>query len=102
MFTLNSTKIIARSIKSSIAVVVLATASLSAQANEILMNDTLSSIEKNISHASSEMFTNAQQDIVLSLKMQIAEQVFALSSALENIDTAEVTEAETQIATAKE
>ncbi|WP_394130328.1 hypothetical protein [Shewanella maritima] len=98
MFTLNSTNIISRTIKSTIAVAVLATASLSAQATEISVSDTLVSIEQNISRASQDMIANMQQEMMLTLQAQIAEQLFEVAQ-----DTSEQESvSETQIAAAKD
>ncbi|QBF82419.1 hypothetical protein EXU30_06695 [Shewanella maritima] len=90
MFTSTSKNWLSTSVKSSIAALVLATTSLSAQANEVSVTESLvTNIEQNLTHASQEMFSTVQHEIMLSLQTQIAEQVFELTateSATEQAD----------------
>lgn len=99
MFTLHSTNIISRSIKSTVAVAVLAMAGVSAQANEISVSETLTSIERNLTQASQDMLANMQQDMVLTLRAQIAEQIFEVAS---QDDSNEENNEVSQIAAAKD
>jgi hypothetical protein len=81
--TKTSTNLIRRSVQLSIAAALLVTASVSAQADELSISRTLSSLEQNITQASQEMISNVKQELMLSLQAQIAEQVFEMNSALE-------------------
>ena len=83
MSTLTSTNVIRRSVQLSIAAALLVTASVSAQADEISISNTVAALEQNISQASQEMISNVKQELMLSLQTQIAEQVFEINSALE-------------------
>ncbi|MCL1066812.1 hypothetical protein L2735_08340 [Shewanella olleyana] len=68
-------------------VALLATASVSAQANDLNSNDMINVLETRISETATEMLQSAKQEIVLSLHSQIAEQVFELNSSLEIAET---------------
>ena len=83
MSTLTSTNVIRRSVQLSISAALLVTASVSAQADEISISNTVAALEQNISQASQEMISNVKQELMLSLQTQIAEQVFEINSALE-------------------
>ncbi|WP_445773719.1 hypothetical protein [Shewanella sp.] len=82
MFTLTSNKLVNRTVKFSIAAVVLATASVSAQADEISVTSTFQTLEKNISQASQEMIATAKQEFMLSLQTQIAQQVYDINTSV--------------------
>ncbi|KVX02950.1 MULTISPECIES: hypothetical protein [Shewanella] len=83
MSTLTSTNVIRRSVQLSIAAALLVTASVSAQADEISISNTVAALEQNMTQASQEMISNVKQELMLSLQTQIAEQVFEINSALE-------------------
>ncbi|MGI2177443.1 hypothetical protein [Shewanella frigidimarina] len=83
MSTLTSTNVIRRSVQLSIAAALLVTASVSAQADEISISNTVAVLEQNMTQASQEMISNVKQELMLSLQTQIAEQVFEINSALE-------------------
>jgi hypothetical protein len=83
MSTLTSTNVIRRSVQLSIAAALLVTASVSAQADEISISNTVVALEQNMTQASQEMISNVKQELMLSLQTQIAEQVFEINSALE-------------------
>ncbi|WP_137225417.1 hypothetical protein [Shewanella sp. MEBiC00475] len=83
MSTLTSTNVICRSVQLSIAAALLVTASVSAQADEISISNTVAALEQNMTQASQEMISNVKQELMLSLQTQIAEQVFEINSALE-------------------
>tara|TARA_R110000850_G_scaffold132510_2_gene253583 strand:+ start:45 stop:350 length:306 start_codon:yes stop_codon:yes gene_type:complete len=83
MSTLTSTNVIRRSVQLSIAAALLITASVSAQADEISISNTVAALEQNMTQASQEMISNVKQELMLSLQTQIAEQVFEINSALE-------------------
>ncbi|HBF45959.1 MAG TPA: hypothetical protein DDW91_05525 [Shewanella frigidimarina] len=82
MSTLTSTNVIRRSVQLSIAAALLVTASVSAQADEISISNTVAALEQNMTQASQEMISNVKQELMLSLQTQIAEQVFEINSAL--------------------
>ncbi|MGX9462084.1 hypothetical protein ACWXWU_12720 [Shewanella sp. A14] len=83
MSILTSTNVIRRSVQLSIAAALLVTASVSAQADEISISNTVASLEQNMTKASQEMISNVKQELMLSLQTQIAEQVFEINSALD-------------------
>ncbi|AZG74657.1 hypothetical protein [Shewanella livingstonensis] len=83
MSTLTSTNVIRRSVQLSIAAALLVTASVSAQADEISISNTVAALEQNMTQASQEMISNVKQELMLSLQTQIAQQVFEINSALE-------------------
>ncbi|MBB1440273.1 hypothetical protein H5202_16645 [Shewanella sp. SG41-4] len=83
MSTLTLTNVIRRSVQLSIAAALLVTASVSAQADEISISNTVAVLEQNITQASQEMISNVKQELMLSLQTQIAEQVYEINSALE-------------------
>lgn len=83
MSTLTSTNVIRRSVQLSIAAALLVTVSVSAQADEISISNTVAALEQNMTQASQEMISNVKQELMLSLQTQIAEQVFEINSALE-------------------
>ena len=83
MSTLTSTNVIRRSVQLSIVAALLVTASVSAQADEISISNTVAALEQNMTQASQEMISNVKQELMLSLQTQIAEQVFEINSALE-------------------
>ncbi|RPA33807.1 hypothetical protein [Shewanella frigidimarina] len=83
MSILTSTNVIRRSVQLSIAAALLVTASVSAQADEISISNTVAALEQNMTQASQEMISNVKQELMLSLQTQIAEQVFEINSALE-------------------
>mgnify|MGYP003642244432 FL=1 len=77
------TNVIRRSVQLSIVAALLVTASVSAQADEISISNTVAALEQNMTQASQEMISNVKQELMLSLQTQIAEQVFEINSALE-------------------
>jgi hypothetical protein len=81
--TLTSTNVIRRSVQLSIAAALLITASVSAQADEISIANTVATLEQTMTQASQQMIANVKQELMLSLQTQIAEQVFEMNSALE-------------------
>lgn len=50
--------------------------SFTAQANDLMVQDTFTMLEQNISKASQDLIFSAKQELLLSLKTQIAEQIF--------------------------
>ncbi|WP_282110184.1 hypothetical protein [Shewanella algicola] len=97
MFTLTS-NIVRRTVQLSVAAAVLVTASVSAQADEISLSNTLNSIEQNMTQASQEMISTAKQEFMLSLQTQIAEQVYEVNSSLAQVVLTEPEEPKTAIA----
>ncbi|MCT8987737.1 hypothetical protein [Shewanella phaeophyticola] len=97
MFTLTS-NIVRRTVQLSVAAAVLVTASVSAQADEISLSSTLSSIEQNMAQASQEMISTAKQEFMLSLQTQIAEQVYDVNSSLAQVVLTEPEAPKTAIA----
>ncbi|GGQ08765.1 hypothetical protein [Shewanella litoralis] len=89
MFTLTSNKLVRRTVQLSIAAVVLATASVSAQADEMSVSHTLNALEQNMTQASQEMISTAKQEFMLSLQTQIAQQVFEINSSFAEVTFAE-------------
>ncbi len=86
----------AKSVLKKVALVALiATASMSAQANDLNSQDMIDVLETRLSETASEMLQSAKQEIVLSLHSQIAEQAFELNSSLELAETASDTVSET-------
>jgi hypothetical protein len=83
ILTLTSTNVIRRSVQLSIAAALLITASVSAQADEISIANTVATLEQTMTQASQQMIANVKQELMLSLQTQIAEQVFEINSALE-------------------
>jgi hypothetical protein len=83
ILTLTSTNVIRRSVQLSIAAALLVTASVSAQADEISIANTVATLEQTMTRASQQMIANVKQELMLSLQTQIAEQVFEMNSALE-------------------
>jgi hypothetical protein len=83
MSILTSANVIRRSVQLSIAAALLVTASVSAQADEISIANTVATLEQTMTRASQEMISNVKQELMLSLQAQIAEQVFEMNSALE-------------------
>jgi hypothetical protein len=83
ILTLTSTNVIRRSVQLSIAAALLVTASVSAQADEISISNTVATLEQTMTRASQQMIANVKQELMLSLQTQIAEQVFEMNSALE-------------------
>ncbi|MGK0411600.1 MAG: hypothetical protein ACJASB_003805 [Shewanella psychromarinicola] len=81
--TLTSTNVIRRSVQLSVAAALLVTASVSAQADEMSIANTVAALEQTMTQASQEMIANVKQELMLSLQTQIAEQVFEMNSALE-------------------
>lgn len=97
MFTLTS-NIVRRTVQLSVAAVVLVTASVSAQADEVSLSNTLNSLEQNIAQASQEMISTAKQEFLLSLQTQIAEQVYEVNSSLAQVSLVGTEENNTAIA----
>jgi hypothetical protein len=83
ILTLTSTNVIRRSVQLSIAAALLITASVSVQADEISIANTVATLEQTMTQASQQMIANVKQELMLSLQTQIAEQVFEINSALE-------------------
>uniref|UniRef100_UPI003328C7D3 hypothetical protein n=1 Tax=Shewanella sp. S1-49-MNA-CIBAN-0167 TaxID=3140468 RepID=UPI003328C7D3 len=79
ILTLTSTNVIRRSVQLSIAAALLVTASVSAQADEISISNTVAALEQTMTRASQQMIANVKQELMLSLQTQIAEQVFEMN-----------------------
>ena len=58
----------------------MSASSVAAEANDTMVQDTLNVLEQNFTQASQDLFVSAKQEFVLSLRTQIAEQIFDVNT----------------------
>jgi hypothetical protein len=76
MFISNSKSRLSRIVGATAVALVISVSSFTAQADDLMVKDTFTMLEQNISKASQDLILSAKQEFVLSLKTQIAEQIF--------------------------
>lgn len=83
MFNSNSKGRLNRIAGAAIVAVMMSASSVAAEANDTMVQDTLNVLEQNISQASQDLFVSAKQEFVLSLRTQIAEQIFDVNTDIQ-------------------
>ncbi|MCW3171444.1 hypothetical protein [Shewanella subflava] len=76
MFNVNSKSRLNRIAATAVVAVMMSASSFTAPANDTMVQDTFSVLEQNITQASQDLLLSAKQEFVLSLRTQIAEQIF--------------------------
>ncbi|UJF22751.1 hypothetical protein [Shewanella sp. OMA3-2] len=92
-FTSNSKSRLSRIAGVAVVALTMSLGSFTAQANDLIVQDTFRMLEQNISTASQDLILSAKQELLLSLKTQIAEQIFDSGiNADNNVIATDVTE----------
>lgn len=81
----SSTVNVSNTVKMSLVAMTLTLSSLSVQAIELDPSELAVSVEQNITAASQDMLARAKQELILSLKEQISQQVFDSEEQAETV-----------------